>query len=140
MLMGTFEHRLDTKARLVLPAKFREKLGDTLVAAIGMENCIALYSQEEWDTFTSWLRTDSFLSNERTRRLNRVILSNAYELAVDGAGRILLPNILREYASLEQEVVVNGVNDHAEVWDKTRWTEYWRAGLSMLPELTGGEA
>ena len=66
MLMGTFEHRLDTKARLVLPAKFRERLGDTLVAAIGMEHCVSLYSLEEWENFTAWLKTSSFLDSERT--------------------------------------------------------------------------
>ena len=65
---------------------------------------------------------------------------SAHELALDGAGRILLPGVLRDYAALDQDVVVNGVNDHAEVWDRSRWTEYWSAGLAMLPELTGGGA
>ena len=138
MLMGTFEHRLDTKARLVLPAKFRERLGDTIVAAIGMENCVSLYSQDEWGNFTAWLKTSSFLDSERTRKLHRLILSSAHELAIDGAGRILLPGVLREYAALEQDVVVTGVNDHAEIWDRARWAEYWSTGLEMLPELTGG--
>lgn len=140
MLMGTFEHRLDTKARLVLPAKFRERLGDVIVAAIGMENCVSLYSQEEWGNFTSWLKTTSFLDSERTRKLHRLILSSAHDLSIDGAGRILLPGVLREYAALEQDVVVNGVNDHAEVWDRAKWAKYWSTGLEMLPELTGGGA
>ena len=139
MLMGTFEHRLKTKARLVLPAKFREKLGDTLVAAIGMEHCVSLYSQEEWGSFTAWLKTNSFLESERTRKLHRLILSSAHELFLDGAGRILLPGVLRDYAGLDQDVVVNGVNDHAEVWNRSRWADYWSTGLAMLPELTGGE-
>ena len=110
-LLITFEHRLDTKARLVLPAKFRERLGDTLVAAIGMEHCVSLYSREEWENFTAWLKTSSFLDSERTRKLHRLILSSAHELALDGAGRILLPGVLRDYAALDQDVVVNGVND-----------------------------
>ena len=95
-------------------------------------------SQEEWEGFTAWLKTSSFLDSERTRKLHRLILSSAHELAIDGAGRILLPGVLREYAALEQDVVVNGVNDHAEIWDRARWAEYWSTGLEMLPELTGG--
>ena len=138
MLMGTFEHRLDTKARLVLPMKFRERLGDTVVAAFGMENCVSLYSQAEWEKFILWMSSESFLSSERTRKLQRIILSSAHDLAIDGAGRILLPTVLRDYAHLTQDVVVNGVNDHAEIWDRARWTEYWSAGIDVLQELTGG--
>ena len=138
MLMGTFEHRLDTKARLVLPMKFREKLGETVIAAFGMEHCVSLYSQDEWENFITWMSSKSFMNDERTRKLQRIILSSAHDLAIDGAGRILLPPVLREYASLEQDVVINGVNDHAEIWDRGRWTEYWKAGLDVLQELTGG--
>ena len=140
MLMGTFEHRLDTKARLVLPMKFREKLGDTVVAAFGMEYCVSLYSQTEWERFITWMSSASFMDDERARRLQRIILSSAHELAIDGAGRILLPTVLREYASLEQDAVINGVNDHAEIWDRARWTDYWKAGIGVLHELTGGKA
>ena len=138
MLMGTFEHRLDTKARMVLPAKFREKLGNVVVASIGMEQCVSLYSLEEWENFIVWLKNPSFVTNEKARRLQRLILASAHDLPIDGAGRVLLPPVLREYAFLTQEVVVNGVNDHAEIWDRARWTNYWSAGLEMLPELTGG--
>ncbi|NLL36821.1 MAG: division/cell wall cluster transcriptional repressor MraZ [Fretibacterium sp.] len=138
MLMGTFEHRLDSKARLVLPAKFREKLGEVVVASIGMEQCVSLYSMDEWLAFVVWLKSPSFLTNEKTRRLQRLILASAHDLPIDGAGRVLLPSVLREYALLTQDVVVNGVNDHAEVWDRGRWASYWKMGLDMLPELTGG--
>ena len=138
MLMGTFEHRLDTKARLVLPMKFREKLGDVVVAAFGLENCVSLYSQEEWENFSHWMSSDSFLNDEKARRLQRIILSSAHDLSIDGAGRILLPQVLRDYARLEQDVSVNGVKDHAEIWDRVRWTEYCKAGIEGLQELTGG--
>ncbi|MBQ7264115.1 MAG: division/cell wall cluster transcriptional repressor MraZ [Synergistaceae bacterium] len=139
MLMGTFEHRLDTKARLVLPMKFRERLGDMVIAAFGMEHCVSLYTQDEWEKLIEWLSSGSFLSNERTRKLQRIILSSAHDLAIDGAGRILLPTVLRDYASLEQDVVINGVKDHAEIWDRARWTEYWKGGVDILQELAGGQ-
>lgn len=138
MLMGTYEHRLDTKARLVLPAKIREKLGDVVVASVGMENCVSLYSVEEWNSFLAKLKDRPFFSRSNTRELLRIILSSAHELILDGTGRVLLPPVLREYANLTQEVVVNGVNDHVEIWDKTRWTNYWKTGLEKLPEIAEG--
>ena len=138
MLMGTYEHRLDTKARLVLPAKIREKLGDVVVASVGMENCVSLYSMEEWNSFLAKIKDRPFFSRSNTRELLRIILSSAHELALDGTGRVLLPPVLREYANLTQEVVVNGVNDHVEIWDKARWTNYWKTGLEKLPEIAEG--
>lgn len=138
MLMGTFEHRLDAKARLVLPAKFRDSLGTTVVAACGMEQCVSLYSMEEWGRFVAWMSSEPFMSSERTRKFQRVILSSAHEIDIDSAGRILLPVVLRSYACLEQDAVVNGVNDHAEIWDKKRWTDYWNDGMNVMRELAGG--
>ena len=138
MLMGTYEHRLDTKARLVLPAKIREKLGDVVVASVGMENCVSLYSMEEWENFLAKIKDRPFFSRSNTRELLRIILSSAHELPLDGTGRVLLPTVLRDYAGLTQEVVVNGVNDHVEIWDKARWTSYWNAGLEKLPEIAEG--
>lgn len=138
MLMGTYEHRLDTKARLVLPAKIREKLGDVVVAAVGMEHCVSLYSTEEWNHFLAKVKDRPFFSRSNTRELLRIILSSAHEMPLDAAGRVLLPSVLRDYANLTQEVVVNGVNDHVEIWDKSRWTAYWKTGLEKLPEIAEG--
>ena len=104
-----------------------------------MEHCVSLYTQDEWEKLIEWLSSGSFLSNERTRKLQRIILSSAHDLAIDGAGRILLPTVLRDYASLEQDVVINGVKDHAEIWDRARWTEYWKGGVDILQELAGGQ-
>lgn len=138
MLMGTYEHRLDAKARLVLPAKIREKLGEVVIAAVGMEKCVSLYSIEEWARFLEKIKDRPFFSRSNTRELLRIILSSAHELPLDAAGRVLLPPVLRDYAYLQQEVVVNGVNDHVEVWDKSRWMEYWNTGLDKLPEIAEG--
>ena len=139
MLMGTFEHRLDAKSRLVLPAKFRDELGETVIAAFGMERCVSLYSRAEWEKLIRWMDAESFMSNAKARRLQRIVLASAHDLAPDGAGRILLPAVLRDYAGIRQELVVNGVNDHAEVWDRTAWAEYCQAGFDALQELAGGE-
>ncbi|MDR1977350.1 MAG: division/cell wall cluster transcriptional repressor MraZ [Synergistaceae bacterium] len=135
MLMGTYEHRLDTKARLVLPAKIREKLSDAVVAAAGLENCVSLYSETEWENFSEKIKNMPFYSDDENRDFVRIMLSSAHEIFIDGMGRVLLPQVLREYARLNQEVVVNGVRDHVEIWDKELWATKWKSGLENLPKL-----
>ena len=135
MLMGTYEHRLDSKARLVLPAKIREKLGDVVVVAAGLDKCVSLYSEKEWEIFSEKIRNLPFYSNPKNREFVRLMISNADKTTIDGTGRVLLPAYLRGYAALSQEVVICGVNDHAEIWDKERWEAIYRPGLENLSEL-----
>ena len=135
MLMGTYEHRLDSKARLVLPAKIREKLGDVVVVAAGLDKCVSLYSEREWENFSEKIRDLAFYSNPKHRNFARIMLSSADKTTIDGTGRVLLPTYLREHAKLSQEVVVCGVNDHAEVWDKEVWETIHKPGLENLSEL-----
>ena len=135
MLMGTYEHRLDSKARLVLPAKIREKLGDVVVVAAGLDKCVSLYSETEWANFSEKVRNLAFYSNDKHRDFARAILGSAHETPIDGTGRVLLPTFLREYAELNQEVVICGVNDHAEIWDKEKWEAKHKPGLDNLSEL-----
>lgn len=138
MLMGTYEHRLDTKARLVLPARMREKLGDIVVVAAGLDKCISLYSEAEWGNFSEKIKKLPFYSNAKFRDFVRIMLGSAHEMPIDGTGRVLLPTVLREYAQLGQEVVVSGANDHLEIWDKERWTDKWKSGLDTLAEMAEG--
>jgi MraZ protein len=136
--MGTHEHRLDAKFRIVLPAKIREKLGDVVVAALGLEGCVSLYSEQEWNIFSEKIRNQPFYSNPRARKFQRTILSSADRIVIDGTGRILLPLVLREYAGLALDVVICGVSDHVEIWDKERWTVMWKSGLEDLSEMAEG--
>ena len=135
MLMGTYEHRLDSKARLVLPAKIREKLGDVVVVAAGLDKCVSLYSEAEWGIFSEKIRNLAFYSNPKHREFARIMLGSAHEVPIDATGRVLLPTPLREYAELGQEVIVSGANDHAEVWGKDRWEAKHKPGLENLSEL-----
>ena len=142
MLMGTYEHRLDTKARLVLPAKIREKLIDrekssegVVIAAAGLENCVSLYSEKEWENFSEKIKSMPFYSDEENRDFVRIMLGSAHEISIDSMGRILLPQVLREYAQLNQEIIVNGVRDHVEIWNKELWGAKWKSGLANLPKL-----
>jgi len=138
MLMGTHEHRLDAKFRIVLPAKIREKLGDVVVAALGLEGCVSLYSEQEWNIFSEKIRNQPFYSNPRARKFQRTFLNSADRIVIDGTGRILLPLVLREYAGLALDVVICGVSDHVEIWDKERWTVMWKSGLEDLSEMAEG--
>ena len=138
MLMGTYEHRLDSKARLVLPAKIREKLGEAVVVAAGLDNCVSIYSEEEWGNFSEKIRKLPFYSNPKFRDFVRVMLGSAHEMSIDGTGRVLMPPALRDYAQLTQDVVVNGANDHVEIWDKERWSVKWKSGLENLSEMAEG--
>jgi MraZ protein len=138
MLMGTYEHRLDAKARVVLPSKIREKLSDVVILAAGLDKCVSLYSEEEWEKFSEKIKNLDFYANPKTREFARIMLSSAHETPIDGTGRVLLPAVLREYAQLNQDVVVNGANDHAEIWDKERWMAKWQSGLDNLSEMLEG--
>ena len=135
MLMGTYEHRLDSKSRLVLPAKIREKLGDVVFVTLGLEKCVSLYSEVEWEIFSAKVRNLAFYSNPQHRGFARAVISSAHEMPIDGTGRVLLPTILREHAGLGQEVMICGVNDHAEVWDKERWETIYKPRLDNLSDL-----
>ena len=133
--IGTYEHRIDAKYRLVLPAKIREKLGDVVVVAAGLDNCVSLFSGEDWDNFAEKIKKLPFYSNARFRDFARVMLGSAHETPLDGMGRILLPAVLREYAQLKQEVIISGAGDHAEIWDRERWASKWRYGLENLADM-----
>ena len=129
MLVGSFNHKLDGKGRTVLPARFRGELGSSIVATIGIDRCIALYPVSRWEELILKLK-DLSSFKKKTRDFRRVLLSMATELEIDGSGRVLIPSGLREYAGVDQEVTLIGLEDHLEVWDSIRWEEQ-RSGVLM---------
>lgn len=134
MLVGTFEHKLDTKGRLVIPARFREELGTSVVASFGIDRCISIYSQASWGSILERLHNLPY-SKGKTRDLVRVLLASAHEVPIDPAGRILLPQSLRDQAEIDQEVSINGVLDHIEVWNSAKWDTYRARVMETLPEI-----
>lgn len=134
MLVGTFEHKLDTKGRLVIPARFREELGNSVVASFGIDRCISIYSQKSWEGILERLHSLPY-SKGKTRDLVRVILASAHEVPIDPAGRILLPQTLRDQAEIDLEVSINGVLDHIEVWNSVKWEAYRSRVMETLPEI-----
>ena len=129
MLVGSYNHKIDSKGRTVLPAKFRNELGSSVVATIGIDKCIALYPSEKWEELLLKLKDLSGFK-KKARDFRRVLLSMATELEIDGSGRVLFPSALREYAGIDQEVTLIGLEDHLEVWDSSRWEEQ-RSGVLM---------
>jgi MraZ protein len=123
LLIGEFEHSIDTKGRLVLPAKIKDDLGKEFIVTKGLDGCLFGYSLEEWNKFEEKLKTLP-LTNKITRDFVRFFLSGAVEEETDKQGRFLLPANLREYASLTKDAVIIGVGTRIEIWDKKKWNEY----------------
>ena len=134
MLVGSYNHKIDSKGRTVLPAKFRNELGTSVVATIGIDKCIALYPSERWEKLLLQLKDLSGL-RRKARDFRRVLLSMAAELEIDSAGRILLPGVLREYADAELDITLIGAEDHMEIWDTLKWEEHRQSVLSDFSEL-----
>ena len=123
MLMGEFHHNLDEKLRLIIPSKLRMELGEEVVITRGLENCLFIYSKNEWAGVVSKLKALPFTKKD-ARNFNRMFLSGAIFSSFDKQGRIKLSIPLKEYAFLEKECVVIGVNDRLEIWAKEKWDKF----------------
>ena len=123
MLIGEYRHTLDPKKRLSLPSKWRKELGSTVIVTRGLDNCLFVYPQAEWEKITDKIGQLP-LGSADTRSFNRFFLSGAVEVEVDSVGRILVPDFLKDLAKLESKVVLAGIHDRVEIWDDNRWTEY----------------
>ena len=120
MFFGEFEYRIDEKGRVPIPPKFRNELKEGLVLTPGVEKCITAYPLSEWKKLAATLTTGS-LTPQKLRRLNRAIFATAFSINMDGQGRIALPTPLRDYAEIEDEVVIAGANTYLELWNKGHW-------------------
>ncbi len=120
MLLGTHEHTLDDKNRLTLPAKLRQAFADGVVVSRGMDGCLAVYPLPEWERMRERLEQLDPLSG-RARRIRRYFYAGAVADEMDKQGRIAVPGPLKEYAKLDRDVVVAGVHDHLEIWDRAAW-------------------
>jgi MraZ protein len=124
MLLGEYEHTIDDKNRLTLPARFRQPFDDGVVLARGIERCLSAYPRSEWAaTVESRLQELDPLSKEG-RVMQRFFFSGAAEAELDKQGRVMIPSSLAEHAGLGKEVVVAGIRDHLEIWDRAAWREH----------------
>lgn len=120
MFMGEYNHTVDAKGRLIVPSKFREQLGNEFVVTKGLDGCLFVYSNEEWQRIEQSFR-EKPLTSKDARKFMRFFFAGAANCELDKQGRILLPTNLREYAGIEKEVVVVGVLSRAEIWSKERY-------------------
>ncbi len=123
MFIGEFQHSLDTKNRVILPARFREKLGDNFVVTKGLDNCLFIYTLEEWNVVEKKLSALP-TSNKDARAYARFFFSGAIEAETDKQGRMLIPSNLKEYAHIEKDVVIIGVSSRIEIWSTSQWQKY----------------
>ncbi len=123
MLIGEYIHTLDPKKRLSLPSKWRAELGKTLIVTRGLDNCLFVYTTASWQKLTDKV-ADLSLGQADTRSFNRFFLSGAVEVEVDKAGRILVPDFLKDFARLKSKVVLAGLHDRVEIWDEKKWNDY----------------
>lgn len=123
MLIGEYRHTVDRKRRISLPAKFREELEEKVVLTRGLDNCIFVYPLSQWEEISEQL-SDLSIGQADSRGFNRFMLAGATEAKIDNSGRILIPDFLKEFADLEDEVVLAGVHNRIEIWNEKRWDEY----------------
>lgn len=123
MFIGEYTYSIDEKKRLAIPAKFRKLLGKKAVITRGLDQCLFLYSEKEWNNLAQKL-SKLPLSQADARGFVRLMLAGAMDAKLDNLGRILIPDYLKEYASLKKKVVIAGVFNRIEIWDEEKWLEY----------------
>lgn len=123
MFMGEYQHTLDTKGRLIVPAKFREDLGAGAVLTRGLDHCLFLFPMDEWRVLEEKLKTLP-LTKAGARQFVRFLFSGATECELDKQGRLIVPQNLRDYAQIQKDAVVIGVSNRIEIWSKETWEAY----------------
>ena len=133
---GEFRHSIDSKGRLIVPARLRDELGKEVVLTVWMEECVSLWPQDRWEERVADKLIAERSGNPSNRRLSRYLAANAHTDVVDGQGRISVPQALRDQASIDRDVVIIGALDHAEIWSPDKWQEekerVARGGLDAL--------
>lgn len=138
MFQGTFPYRIDDKGRLKMPAEFVRPLGSTFTLTKGTNGCLWALTEAEWERMAERLRGTSLL-DQKTQAMQRWFVGAAVEVALDTQGRLSVPPVLREYAAIQHEVVVVGVDTRVEIWSRERWDAYQqRLSDELMEELGRG--
>lgn len=123
MFIGEYSHTIDSKKRLAIPSKFRKELGGRAVITRGIDNCLVIYPIEEWENLAKKLGSLPTTQID-SRKFSRIMLAGAMDSKLDNLGRILIPDYLKDYASLKKNVVIIGIFNRLEIWDEANWQEY----------------
>ena len=137
MLIGEFKHNLDSKNRLTIPAKLRMELGEKPVLTRGLDGCLFIYPNRDWQLFSEKINNLP-LGQKKARDFKRFVLSGASEIEIDEMGRILIPDPLKKYAKLGKSIVVIGVQDRIELWDENIWNKYIAESEKLSGDIAEG--
>ncbi|MDD5128224.1 MAG: division/cell wall cluster transcriptional repressor MraZ [Candidatus Omnitrophica bacterium] len=138
MFYGEFEHTIDRKGRLILPAKFRETAKNQFVEKFfvtrGLDKCLFMFSEEEWRSQENKFKSMSF-TKQQSRTFNRLLFSGAVEVSPDKQGRILLPQYLKDFGDIKKDVVIVGVSNRIEIWAKDIWRDFYSNTRQSFEEI-----
>lgn len=122
MLIGEYEHSVDSKGRLIMPSKLRDEIGYKFIVTKGLDGCLFVFPQKEWEIFQEKLRALP-VSDKNARNFTRFFFAGAIECEIDKQGRFLVSSNLREFAGLDKDVVIIGMNSRLEIWSKEKWQQ-----------------
>jgi len=134
MFLGEYQHSIDEKGRVILPARFRDQLGSTFIVTRGLDGCLFVYPREEWLKLSSEVQNLP-LAKKDARAFSRLLFSGAAEGECDKQGRVSIPNVLREYAGIQKDVVIIGVSTRIEIWSAESWAEINDDAAGRFEEL-----
>ena len=138
MLYGEYEHTIDRKGRLIIPAKFRQALTKQHIKSLfltrGLDGCLFLFPESEWRQAEARFKQIPFTKGEG-RKFNRLFFSGATEVVIDGLGRMLIPKSLKEFAQIKADVVIVGISSRMEVWAKEKWHAFYENSRQSFEEV-----
>lgn len=134
MLMGEYHHTIDDKGRIIIPAKFRNELGDKFIVTRGLENCLFAYPESTWNQIVDKLNKLPFTKKD-ARNFTRFFLSGATTVEFDKQGRINIPSTLAAYSNLLKECVIIGVGDRLEIWSENSWNEFFNQNEDSMSDI-----
>lgn len=138
MFYGEYQHTIDRKGRLILPAKFREVAKSNFIEKFyitrGLDKCLFMFSEEEWRSQENKFKGVSF-TKQQARTFNRLYFSGAFEVVPDRQGRIIIQQYLKDFANIKKEVVIVGVSNRIEIWSKSSWQDFYANSSSTFEEI-----
>lgn len=134
MFMGEFHHNIDEKGRIIVPAKLRNELGEKFIIARGLEKCLYIYSENEWQNIVSKLKTLPFTKKD-ARTFIRSFFSGATECEFDRQGRINIASPLVSYADLKKSCIIVGANDRIEIWSQPNWEQFLQESSNQIENI-----
>lgn len=134
LFIGEYHHNIDSKSRLIVPVKFRETLGKSFVMTRGLEGCLFVYPQKQWESIAEKLQALPLMKKD-ARKFARMFLSGATEVDVDKNGRFIIPSLLLEFAEIEKACAIIGVQNRLEIWELEKWKTFCKNSLDEYEEM-----